>query len=206
MCYFYMCVRHLVCRYSTCVGVRVCQNSTPLFRVYVGMRKQASSYCNFLFFSCYGNVSLNFWRCNCRPAKIFEVRFELIVNLFACAKLKQFASSIPHTISTLEKLPGINHQKYKSFVMCQKCSCIYEWDEGWIVGCGSGVWQRFSLTKYCLRMPASEGIPPTLCDFQCLGFKHWQFVGQLPGRPCGTLHTQWMHSRQGSWQGELLHR
>ena len=63
--------------------------------------------------------------------KFLRYFFELIANLFACAKLKQFASSIPRTIPTLEKLAGINQQKYKSYVMCQKCSCIYEWDEAY---------------------------------------------------------------------------
>ena len=44
-------------------------------------------------------------------------------------KVDKFATFIPRTIPTLEKLADSNLKKYKNFVMWKKCSCIYEWDE-----------------------------------------------------------------------------
>lgn len=63
--------------------------------------------------------------------KFLRYMFQHIGELFGCGPLKQFASLIPCTVQTLEKLANVHQQSYKTFVMCQKCSCIYEWEEAY---------------------------------------------------------------------------
>lgn len=63
--------------------------------------------------------------------KFLRYLFQHIGELFACRQLNQIASLLPCTIQTLEKLANIHQQKYKSFVMCKKCSCIYKWEEAY---------------------------------------------------------------------------
>ena len=63
--------------------------------------------------------------------KFLRCMFQHIGELFGCRPLKQFASLIPCTVQTLEKRANVHQQNYKPFVMCQKCSCIYEWEEAY---------------------------------------------------------------------------
>ena len=80
--------------------------------------------------------------------KFLRYLFELLANLFTSEKLKKFATSIPRTIPTLEKLADINHKKYKNFVTCKKCSCIYEWHEAYSENT-AGICQ----TNHCSYVP-----------------------------------------------------